>query len=72
MPGYLYVKVADHIAADIESGELRGNARLPGERELAADFGVAFGTMRHAMEVLRERGLIVTLRGKGNYVVKKS
>jgi DNA-binding GntR family transcriptional regulator len=31
-------------------------------------YGVAYMTARHAMEVLRERGLIITRRGRGTFV----
>lgn len=71
-PGYLYVAVADHIAARIEAGDLRPGARLPGERDLAAEYGVALATARHAVEVLRERGLVVTLAAKGTFVRKRA
>jgi GntR family transcriptional regulator len=64
-PAYVYMRVADHIAA----GDLPADARLPGERELATEYGVAIGTARRAVEELRERGLAVTLPGKGTYVI---
>ena len=67
-PVYVYVAVADHIAARIEAGELPTGARLPAERDLAADYQVAVGTARRAVEELRQRGLVVTLPAKGTYV----
>lgn len=68
LPGYVWRQVADWIARRIESGELRPGARLEGERELAEQVGVAVGTVRRAVEDLRERGLVVTFPGKGTYV----
>ncbi|MEU1270216.1 winged helix-turn-helix domain-containing protein [Streptomyces sp. NPDC005799] len=65
---YVYMQVADHIAARIRSGELRPGARLPGERDLAAEYGVAHLTARRATRELRERGLVVTLPSKGTFV----
>jgi GntR family transcriptional regulator len=65
---YVYAAMADHIAARIAAGELRPDMRLPGERALAEEYGVALGTARRAMDVLRERGLVVTLPAKGTYV----
>jgi DNA-binding GntR family transcriptional regulator len=65
-----YVQVADHIAARIEAGELERGTRLPPERELAAQYGVAYNTLRRSMDVLRDRGLVITLRGHGNYVTR--
>jgi len=66
----IYAQVADHIAARIAAGELAPGTRLPPERELAAEYGVAYNTVRRSMDVLRERGLVVTLRGHGNYVTR--
>ncbi|MFE1954175.1 FadR/GntR family transcriptional regulator [Streptomyces sp. NPDC059524] len=50
---------------------LVGGDRFPPEKALAEMFGVAVMTMRHAMAVLREDGLIETRRGHraGTYVV---
>jgi len=67
-PELVYVQVANHIASLIESGELQTGTRLPPERELAKTFGVAYDTVRRASELLRERGLIVTVHGRGTYV----
>ena len=50
--------------------ELPPGSRLPGERDLAAEYGVALGTARRAIVELRSRGLAVTLPAKGTFVVK--
>jgi len=42
--------------------------KLPGERELAEQYGVAYTTVRRAMEVLRDRGVIITRQGRGTFV----
>jgi len=65
-PVLAYVQLADLLGARIESGDLAG--RVPGERELANEYGVAYGTVRRAMNVLRERGLIETVHGRGTFV----
>jgi len=57
-PRLAYLRVADDIAAQIASGELAPGARLRSERDLAAHYGVSYGTIRRAMEVLRDRSLI--------------
>jgi DNA-binding GntR family transcriptional regulator len=67
-PAYLYARMADHLQARIEAGEIRPGARLPGERDLAAEYGVALGTARRAVEELRRRGLVITLPAKGTYI----
>lgn len=64
----IYEQAADHIAAAIESGELAPGEKLPPERDLAYDWGIGYGTLRRAYEVLRERGLIESRQGKGTFV----
>ena len=63
-PTPVYVRVADWIESRIKSGELKSGARLPAERGL----GVAYNTVRRAAVLLRERGLIITVHGRGTYV----
>jgi GntR family transcriptional regulator len=65
---YLYEQVAAHLAARIEAGELAAGSRLPPEPELGAQYGVAYHTIRGAIRLLRERGLVITRHGRGNYV----
>ena len=67
-PKLVYVQVADHITARIEAGELAPGARLPAERDLAVEYGVAYDTIRRATALLRDRGLIITIVGRGTYV----
>jgi DNA-binding GntR family transcriptional regulator len=68
----IYVRVAEDIAARIASGELEAGARLLAERDLADHFGVSYGTVRRAMEVLRERGLITTIHGRGTFIAERA
>lgn len=69
-PGYLWEAVAAHITARIEAGDLPAGGRLPGERDLASEYGVALMTARRAIKDLRERGLVRTLPSKGTFVTK--
>lgn len=68
---YVYARLANHIEARIRAGELSLGRRLPAERDQAAEYGVAYLTVRRAMRVLRERGLIKTVVGRGTYVVEE-
>jgi GntR family transcriptional regulator, transcriptional repressor for pyruvate dehydrogenase complex len=56
--------VERRIAEAIIAGVLPSGERLPAETELARSFGVAPATAREALLALRERGLIVTRRGR--------
>ncbi|WP_233157341.1 MULTISPECIES: winged helix-turn-helix domain-containing protein [Amycolatopsis] len=69
--GYVYEWLADDIAARIASGELPPRSALPNERRLAEEYRVSLGTARHAVEILRERGLVTTIRSKGTFVVER-
>jgi DNA-binding GntR family transcriptional regulator len=71
-PKLVYLQVADHIAGRIEAGELQPGARLPAERDMATEYGVAYDTIRRATAVLRERGLIITIVGRGTFVAARS
>jgi GntR family transcriptional regulator len=64
------VQVAADIEADIDTGRLTLNTRLPSELELAEQYGVSRVSIRRAIAVLRERGMVVTTHGRGTYVVK--
>ena len=68
---YVYVQVADAIAAKIAADSYPLNTRLPSEAVLGQEYGVAKMTVRRALEVLRERGLIRTLHGRGSVVIAK-
>jgi DNA-binding GntR family transcriptional regulator len=71
-PKLIYEQVADHIAARIESGELVPGAKLPAERDMAAEYQVAYDTIRRATALLRKRRLIITIVGRGTFVVPES
>jgi DNA-binding transcriptional regulator YhcF (GntR family) len=66
--GPKYQRVAKAIEAGIMSGELPPGKRLLPERELMVKFGVSYGTVRHAVAVLRDSGLVQTQHGEGNFV----
>lgn len=71
VPSYVFVEVADDIAARIASGKIALGAKLPGERELGQEYGVSTDTARRAVRELRNRGLVATLPQKGTYVVRR-
>jgi GntR family transcriptional regulator len=66
----IYVQVADHIAELITTGELAPGAKLPAERDMAEQYRVAYETIRRSTALLRERGLIVTVQGRGTFVAQ--
>ena len=64
----LYVQIADDIAARIQRGELQPNRLIPSENRITQEYGVARGTARKALQLLRDRGLVVTVPGRGTFV----
>jgi len=71
-PELVYVLIANDIERQVNEGTLVPGQRLPGEADLATEYGVARMTVRRAMRELRERGLIRTVPGKGNYIERRS
>ncbi len=71
-PTPLYVQAADYIAARVAAGDLAPGARLPSERDLADQWGIAYQTVRRTMRELRERGLITSVVGKGTFVTERN
>ena len=64
----IYVQIVNYVVAHIEDGSWQPGHRLPAERTMAADWGVAYLTIRRAMKELRQRGLVVSVQGRGTYV----
>ena len=64
----LHVQVADVLRQQIESGELAVDQQIPSERSLCELYGVSRITVRHALGILNQEGLIATVPGKGAYV----
>lgn len=64
----IYVQVADLIAARIAAGTYAPDRPIPSEIHLQQEFGIARDTVRAAVGLLRDRGLVVTVRGRGTFV----
>lgn len=68
-PEPLYEQIASVLSARIADGTYPPRRRIPSEADIVAEFGVSRPTARAAVRLLVERGLVVTVRGKGSYVV---
>lgn len=64
---YRYVQLAAIIRERIRAGVYPPQTKLS-EVAFEQEFGVSRPTVRQAMAILREEGLIVTLKGKGSIV----
>ncbi|WP_197409339.1 FadR/GntR family transcriptional regulator [Rathayibacter sp. Leaf185] len=58
-----YESIVEQIERAVESGELKPGDRLPGERQLMADFSVSRAVVREALRVLQATGLLESRPG---------
>ena len=61
-------EIATHLRQDITRGDLKKEDRIPSERILADNFGVARNTVREALSRLEADGYVQTRPGSGTYV----
>ena len=66
----LYVQISELLHREIAAGHWLAGERLPTESKLAQDLDVAVGTLRKALTVLEEDGLLERRQGSGTYVKK--
>ncbi|NND41799.1 MAG: GntR family transcriptional regulator [Silicimonas sp.] len=64
----IYMQTAEMLLREISSGRLIEGEKLPPERDMAADLGIAVGTLRKALDDLETKGFLERVQGSGNYV----
>ena len=64
----LYMQLAAILRARIQSGRLKHLDPLPSEDRLKDEFGISRDTVRKAVEVLRQEGLVFTVPHRGTFV----
>ena len=70
-PEYLYLQLAELLREQIRSGTLPPRSRVPSLIDLAAEHGLAEMTVRKALRILIDEGLIETRPGRGTFVKGK-
>ena len=63
-----YISLVNWIKEKIHMRELKPGDRLYSENELSEMFGLSRQTVRHAIGLLEEEGLVERIRGSGTYV----
>ncbi|MFF8535802.1 GntR family transcriptional regulator [Streptomyces sp. NPDC015532] len=63
-----YVRTADLLRVEIQSGSFEPGGRLPSARELQDRFGIANSTAQNAVRVLKREGLVYAVKGKGVFI----
>jgi GntR family transcriptional regulator len=60
-----YRRIMDDIQRRIATGEFPVDQRLPTARDLAVQYGVSEGTVRKAIDLLKDRGVLIGHQGVG-------
>jgi GntR family transcriptional regulator len=66
-----YLRIHADLRDRISSGRWPVGSSLPSQRELADEFGVSIMTLRQALQLLADDGLIDTRHGSGSYVAAR-
>lgn len=67
-----FVNVYNKLFEMINKGTFPEGSRLPSEPELSKLLGVSRTTLRQALALLQDDGLVKNIRGKGNFIIKSS
>ena len=68
----LYQQLAETIKEQIASGKLKENDKLMAEKELCESYDVSRITVRKALELLADEGLIIRKQGIGTFIASRS
>ena len=63
-----YRQIIERIATLVRAGDLKPGDRVPPERELSAQLGIARGTITKAYEELARSGILEVTRGRGSFI----
>ena len=66
-----YLRIHAELRDRITSGQWPAGTSLPAQRDLAAEFGVSIMTLRQALQLLADDGLIAARHGSGTYVAAR-
>jgi DNA-binding GntR family transcriptional regulator len=66
-----YLQIHARLHDRITSGRWPAGSSLPSQRELADEFGVSLMTLRQALQLLIDDGLVDTRHGSGTYVAAR-
>lgn len=66
-----YREIADALRLRLEAGDYAAGRVLPSESELSEEFGASRVTVRRALELLRDEGLLAARQGFGWFVASE-
>ncbi|MCI1902813.1 MAG: GntR family transcriptional regulator [Enterococcaceae bacterium] len=67
----IYIQIHDQLKKQIAAGIYKIGDRLPSERELSVQFGVSRMTLRQAVQLLADEGILERKVGSGTYIANK-
>ncbi|WP_261810992.1 GntR family transcriptional regulator [Levilactobacillus humaensis] len=67
-----YVQVYNQILKMIKQGQLIPGEKLPSEEVLRTEFDVSRVTLRTALSLLKEDGVLVSVHGKGHFIKREN
>lgn len=67
----LYEQLATILRGKIQAGEYQPGRVIPSENTLMQTYEVARNTVRHAIRLLADEGLVEIVRGRGVYVTEQ-
>lgn len=62
--------IADDLSERIRAGEYAPGEQLPNLRELAELYSVSVSTIQRALDLTKDRGLVVSSQGHGLFVAE--
>lgn len=68
MPKLVADAVAEKLRGRIDAGEWQASGRMPPERVLAGEYGIARNTMRRAVSLLEAQGVVSREIGRGTFL----
>lgn len=66
----MYIQLENILESAIKNGEYKEENKLPSESLLCIKYGVSRVTVRQALNLLEQKGLVYTVQGKGTFVKK--
>lgn len=66
----IYYQIKQYICREIITGHLQAGSQVPAVRQLALDLTVNVNTIQRALTELNQDGVLVTKRGRGNFVTE--
>ncbi len=68
----VHTQLADILRGQITRGEIELDSPLPSESSLQQRYGLEADSVRRAIQILSDEGLVYTLEGQGAYVSSRA